>query len=569
MGVRDDGRQKRLETAGAGTRAEAAAGERGDDWNPLPGMRETVESIVVAFTLALLFRGFEAEAFVIPTGSMAPTLMGRHKDLLCTACGRDFRVGCSAELDEREQRVDPLRMLEQARCPGCGNAMRLARGAGQQRVNDDRYPSFNGDRILVDKFAYDFTDPDRWDVVVFKYPEDAKTNYIKRLVGLPGETLSISGGDLWIARDGGPAEIARKPAERLPRLLQLVHDSRQVAEELREAEWPPAWCDWRAEGAAGAAGWKTDDGGRSFAVACPAGESATLRYRHMVPDDALWGAARNGKSLAGLARPTVIGDLQPYNADSRGPHYVGDLGLEVDLESRAATGAIVLDLVEAGVTHRCEIDLGDGTARLRRGGVVEDPARASTGVRGRGRWRLLFTNVDDELRLFVAGRSVAFDRPTTWQRPLAAAAGSAPVVRSGVPGEREPDDLAPVGITAVGADVVARGLRVLRDVYYIASGDANAMAGLVAEKPLFTFPPLADGQFLMLGDNSSASKDSRAWGRPEDGPFHVDRHLLIGRALVIFWPHAIPAGWSVPLRLGSWEVRLPCWPNFGRIGFVR
>jgi hypothetical protein len=73
----------------------------------------------------------------------------------------------------------------------------------------------------------------------------------------------------------------------------------------------------------------------------------------------------------------------------------------------------------------------------------------------------------------------------------------------------------------------------------------------------------------MLGDNSSASKDSRAWGRPEDGPFHVDRHLLIGRALVIFWPHAIPAGWSVPLRLGSWEVRLPCWPNFGRMGFVR
>ena len=44
------------------------------DWDPIPGIRETIESIVVAFTLALLFRGFEAEAFVIPTGSMAPTL---------------------------------------------------------------------------------------------------------------------------------------------------------------------------------------------------------------------------------------------------------------------------------------------------------------------------------------------------------------------------------------------------------------------------------------------------------------------------------------------------------------
>ena len=70
---------------------------------PLGCGRETVESIVVAFTLALLFRAFEAEAFVIPTGSMAPTLMGRHKDLACTACSRNFRVGCSAEEDDQSQ----------------------------------------------------------------------------------------------------------------------------------------------------------------------------------------------------------------------------------------------------------------------------------------------------------------------------------------------------------------------------------------------------------------------------------------------------------------------------------
>ena len=45
------------------------------------GFRDTVEQIVVAFILALLVRGFSAEAFVIPTGSMAPTLMGRHKEI--------------------------------------------------------------------------------------------------------------------------------------------------------------------------------------------------------------------------------------------------------------------------------------------------------------------------------------------------------------------------------------------------------------------------------------------------------------------------------------------------------
>src|SRR5439155_1572925 len=55
-------------------------GRRPDNW------RETIESIVVAFVLAFLFRTFEAEAFVIPTGSMAPTLYGQHRDITCEKC---------------------------------------------------------------------------------------------------------------------------------------------------------------------------------------------------------------------------------------------------------------------------------------------------------------------------------------------------------------------------------------------------------------------------------------------------------------------------------------------------
>src|SRR5712675_274714 len=63
-------------------------------------LRETIESIVIAFILAFLFRTFEAEAFVIPTGSMAPTLQGRHKDIDCPKCGYHYRVSASQEVDE-------------------------------------------------------------------------------------------------------------------------------------------------------------------------------------------------------------------------------------------------------------------------------------------------------------------------------------------------------------------------------------------------------------------------------------------------------------------------------------
>ena len=58
-------------------------------------MRETIESIALAVILAFLFRAFVAEAFVIPTGSMAPTLMGQHKDVQCPECGYWYQAGAS------------------------------------------------------------------------------------------------------------------------------------------------------------------------------------------------------------------------------------------------------------------------------------------------------------------------------------------------------------------------------------------------------------------------------------------------------------------------------------------
>ncbi|MDP2921668.1 MAG: signal peptidase I [Candidatus Omnitrophota bacterium] len=55
-----------------------------------------------------------------------------------------------------------------------------------------------GDRILVNKFIYRFKQPERGDVIVFISPEDKKKDFIKRLVGLPGETIQISNGAILI-----------------------------------------------------------------------------------------------------------------------------------------------------------------------------------------------------------------------------------------------------------------------------------------------------------------------------------------------------------------------------------
>jgi len=55
-----------------------------------------------------------------------------------------------------------------------------------------------GDRILVNKFIYKFREPKRGEVIVFKYPEDPKLAFIKRLIGLSNEVLEIKNGRIFI-----------------------------------------------------------------------------------------------------------------------------------------------------------------------------------------------------------------------------------------------------------------------------------------------------------------------------------------------------------------------------------
>ncbi len=56
----------------------------------------------------------------------------------------------------------------------------------------------DGDSVIVDKLSYRFTDPKRFDIVVFRYLPKDETYYIKRIIGLPGETVQIIDGYVYI-----------------------------------------------------------------------------------------------------------------------------------------------------------------------------------------------------------------------------------------------------------------------------------------------------------------------------------------------------------------------------------
>ena len=82
------------------------------------GTREIIETIVFVVVLVLLLKTFLAEAFVIPTGSMATTLLGYHRDVTCDMCGYSYLVNASSETEESSKsrrREDVTKCY----CPNC------------------------------------------------------------------------------------------------------------------------------------------------------------------------------------------------------------------------------------------------------------------------------------------------------------------------------------------------------------------------------------------------------------------------------------------------------------------
>ena len=56
----------------------------------------------------------------------------------------------------------------------------------------------DGDQLIVDKISYQFREPERFEIIVFPYQYEAGTYYIKRIIGLPGETVQILDGSVYI-----------------------------------------------------------------------------------------------------------------------------------------------------------------------------------------------------------------------------------------------------------------------------------------------------------------------------------------------------------------------------------
>lgn len=618
------------------------------------GGRETVDALVVAFVLAFLIRTFTAEAFVIPTGSMAPTLMGRHKDVFCEQCGTRFKVNSSddrpdqmaamrqAVQDGRISQQDAQRRLDGSlcaagQCPQCRYLTPLSDALPARMLLPGVDPAeqtadYSGDRLVVSKSAYSFSEPDRWDVAVFKYPGNSQTNYIKRVTGLPGETLRVFQGDLFSRPldSDGPFEIACKPPAQVLAMQQFVHDTDNEAKTLIDAGWPLAWRGddgWSVETEAGS-------GNRGAAVVQPTytgkaadGETRWLRYHHTPPTDNYWVQALEAAGPIDFEpTPQLITDFTPYNTRLNlehaaqnyrvygriglqpragrnddlgrlGTHWVGDLIVQADLQIDAGAETS-LELVEAGTHYGVTIAPKAGTTILWRQAFESDEreplAETTTSLRS-GSHSIRLANVDNRLLLWVDGALVDVD--ASYASEDSDAEGEAEVPRTS---ELDPGDLVPAGVGVSGGKLRVDRLRLWRDGYYIATraGEIQGPDSIgfttdldqsdfeeqdlrrlleMPESPELWYAfanrnrvdfPIQEGQLFVMGDNSGWSLDARLWAGGNGRDGGKPGGAYLERKQLV--GKAVCVYWPHAwYSVPGTGRRVPAWPNFGDMRLVR
>ena len=458
--------------------------------------RQTVEFLLLLGIGILLLRTFAAEAYVVPTGSMAPTLLGFHKELTCTNCRFPFVIG----MDDQGRSARPI-------CPNCGKG---------DLVNEPAVEC-NGDRLLVQKFLFDVRRPRRWEVAVFQSPSEPDQAYVKRVVGLPGETIQIHEGDVYI--DG---QIARKSLKEERAMRLLVFDNDYVP---GDSDRFPRW-RFRIEriGRIVPSGWRAE-GSRFLRTPPPRiGDRLDwLEYRHYDPDRSRYGPIR---------------DFTPYNGgDVRGENVVTDLAIEADVSPRPDVKALAIRLDHGPDRFVVTIPVDDrGKLEILRNGQVIDPAnprgRLASSPADAPRFARLEASTIDR-RLSVTLDDVPLFDPIDFEPGRS--------VDFGTPGF-------PLALGVPGGSIEVRRVRLHRDVYYTGSLAPGPRRPFAVDVPHV----LGVDEFFVLGDNSPVSNDSRFW---EASPV-VRGDQFLGKPFLVHLPGQVyplrvfgrPLGWIPDLR---------------------
>jgi len=563
---------------------------------PKETIQDTIISVIIAFALAFVFRGFVVEAFVIPTGSMAPTLMGAHERIRSSETGYSWPVGPWYSGTYMQQDYKPIQGAYPDPPIEVHDPM-----TGELLTRKD-VPRRSGDRILVLKYLYLVMEPQRFDVVVFKCPYEPQTNFIKRLTGLPGEEIAIVDGDIFTRpaqshddRMAGAESGARNPwadsdwkIARKPKLVQeatwqVVFDSDYAPRGSIVTGDRTYTSPWKSDQS-----WKLDDRTYEYDASARTDlvwDSTRLRYRSRLPSpyppiEDYWEINdRNAYDES----PQNFYQRFTYNNMTEDKRYfpVSDIRMSAGIRAASASLKVQASITARSHEFQMTIDGEQLTLRMRRldqsDWNVLSQKTISAFVPGKAR-EVRFAHSDQRLQAWIDGELVASGE-YDWS----------PDMRIRMATARTLDDLLKLengiglgGATTSGKNVFEnRGIylkpsikwtfegspvkldrvRVDRDLYYQPGIMQNQMPsrGSTPWQPVL----LNSDQFFVCGDNCAGSFDARLWGTPDpwvrpidDTPGVVPRKLMLGKAFFVYYP--------APTWVGG---RLPV-PDVGRMRFI-
>lgn len=483
-----------------------------------------VAGFVDLFVWLLVLKTFFLPLFIIPTGSMAPTLMGAHGNHVCPNCGYEYPFNVGVEDPTAFMATGPgsYRLPDHIRCPNC-------RYIETPETSVRKLVATAGDRIVVHGWPYVLggaLGPQRWQVVVFKNPNDPNVNYIKRLIGRPNEKIEIIDGDVYVND-----EIATKPpyVQRELWFHYYDHDFRP-----REAGDGGTYLP-HFVAVDGADGW-SDLGARAIEFR-GAGDKAGEQRRGAIEFET--SAADGDTGRAGRVED-VYGYNEPENRRYP-PNMVPDVRLATTAEFHAGDGYVELNLLRFNDEFIARL-YADGRVTLDHD-TLREPSPQRWGEKKLatpdGPVRFSLGYADAQVRVLVDGE-IAIE--TTRDQYTVSIDQARTLARF----RRQPPRLR---FGAENVDVTLSHLRIDRDVFYTA-GPAELGRGTGTAGNPITLGPEA---YFVLGDNSPASHDSRFWQASTLGPHLRDAYArgdyqvgtvpadqLIGQAFFVYWPGFLP-----------------------------